>query len=74
MKMLERHADRKSVKAVATDLAEANRQELADLCREYDVVSLELFGSAADGTFDPQRSDLDFLVEFESSSARGELE
>jgi predicted nucleotidyltransferase len=28
------------------------------------VKTLELFGSAADGTFDPSRSDLDFLVEF----------
>ena len=26
---------------------------------------LELFGSAAGGDFDPQRSDLDFLVEFQ---------
>jgi predicted nucleotidyltransferase len=25
---------------------------------------LELFGSAADGDFDPARSDLDFLVDF----------
>jgi predicted nucleotidyltransferase len=25
---------------------------------------LELFGSAADGTFEPSRSDLDFLVDF----------
>jgi hypothetical protein len=41
--------------------------DVARLCREYDVATLELFGSAADGTFDPNRSDLDFLVEFSRS-------
>ncbi len=35
------------------------------LCREHRVRKLEVFGSAADGTFDPERSDLDFLVEYE---------
>jgi predicted nucleotidyltransferase len=28
------------------------------------VRTLELFGSAAKGTFEPERSDLDFLVDF----------
>ena len=37
---------------------------LADLCRHYGVERLEIFGSAATGTYDPLRSDLDFLVEF----------
>ena len=40
--------------------------EIRDLCRRYGVARLELFGSAASGAFDPQRSDLDFLVEFDS--------
>jgi len=31
---------------------------------------LELFGSAAVGTFDPATSDLDFLVQYEPSSPR----
>ena len=44
---------------------EANRAQLERLCQEFYVSRLELFGSAADGTFDPERSDLDFLVEFE---------
>ena len=30
---------------------------------------LDLFGSAATGRFDPERSDLDFLVEFEPMPA-----
>lgn len=47
---------------------------LADLCRRYRVNRLELFGSAADGTFDPKHSDLDFLVEFELLSPAGHYE
>ena len=38
--------------------------ELAKLCRDYGVTRLEVFGSAADDSFDPARSDVDFLVEF----------
>ena len=45
-------------------LIEQHRAELETLCRKHRVKSLELFGSAADGTFEPARSDLDFLVEF----------
>jgi predicted nucleotidyltransferase len=39
--------------------------EIADLCRTFRVRRLDLFGSAATGSFDPARSDLDFLVEFD---------
>jgi predicted nucleotidyltransferase len=39
--------------------------EIAELCRRYRVRRLELFGSAVTDRFDPQRSDVDFLVEFE---------
>lgn len=34
------------------------------LCVEFGVVKLEVVGSAADGTFDPVDSDVDFIVEF----------
>ena len=34
------------------------------LCREFGVVRLELFGSAATPEFDPRRSDIDFLVAY----------
>ena len=45
------------------------REELAELCWRYDVARLEVFGSAARGTdFDPEKSDADVLVEFESDS------
>lgn len=39
---------------------------IAALCRIFGVKRLEVFGSAARGTdFDPDRSDADFLVEFD---------
>ena len=34
------------------------------LCRRLGVARLDVFGSAATGAFDPQRSDIDFIVEF----------
>jgi uncharacterized protein len=46
------------------DLIRQHPAELADLCHRFHVKTLEVFGSAADGTFDPARSGLDFLVEF----------
>jgi len=46
-------------------IVEERREELAEICRRRRVRKLEIFGSAADGTFDPSRSDLDFLVEYE---------
>jgi predicted nucleotidyltransferase len=49
---------------VMIELIEKNRPALEELCRRFHVKTLEVFGSAADGTFDPERSDLDFLVEF----------
>ena len=39
--------------------------EVSSLCRRYGVRKLELFGSAVRADFDPQSSDLDFLVEFD---------
>ena len=45
------------------------KERLAELCRRYDVVRLEVFGSAARGTdFNPDTSDADFLVEFDPDS------
>jgi uncharacterized protein len=41
-----------------------NLPAIEALCREYGVVRLDLFGSAATGEFDPSRSDIDFLVEY----------
>jgi predicted nucleotidyltransferase len=38
--------------------------EVRALCEKYSVKRLTIFGSAVKGTFDPERSDLDFVVEF----------
>jgi predicted nucleotidyltransferase len=46
------------------ELIERQRSDLDALCRRYHVRTLEAFGSATDGTWDPARSDLDLLVEF----------
>ena len=43
-----------------------HRAELIQLCRQFHVRQLELFGSALGEAYDPERSDLDFLVEFEA--------
>jgi uncharacterized protein len=42
-----------------------HREELRALCRRFHVRRLDLFGSAARSDFDPERSDIDFLVEFD---------
>jgi predicted nucleotidyltransferase len=39
--------------------------ELVGICRRFRVRTLEIFGSSLRDDFDPARSDLDFLVEFE---------
>lgn len=45
------------------DLIRDNQQRIGDLCRQYGIRKLEVFGSAATGAFDPVRSDIDFLVD-----------
>ena len=45
---------------------ESKHPQIEALCRKHRVKRLELFGSAAAGRFDPNRSDLDFVVSFES--------
>ena len=51
------------------DFIEHRRPEVAALCSRFGVQSLAVFGSAADGAFDPARSDIDFLVEFSQDDA-----
>jgi predicted nucleotidyltransferase len=45
-------------------LVEQHRKEIAALCERYGVRKLDVFGSAATGTFNAERSDLDFIVDF----------
>ena len=40
------------------------RSEIKQLCQRHRVTRLEIFGSGAGESFDPQRSDFDFLVVF----------
>jgi uncharacterized protein len=51
--------------AAMIDLLEQQRDRLRELCRRHGVARLEVFGSATGERFDPLRSDLDFLVEFQ---------
>ena len=41
-----------------------NLPAIAELCRTHGVYKLDLFGSAATGSFDPAKSDIDFVVNF----------
>lgn len=45
-------------------LLEAHLEEIRALCREYGVSRLEVFGSVTTDAFDPQRSDVDFIVHY----------
>jgi predicted nucleotidyltransferase len=46
-----------------------NADRIVALCKKYDVRKLEVFGSAATGRFDEQKSDVDFIVDFGNYSA-----
>ncbi|MBL8887731.1 MAG: nucleotidyltransferase domain-containing protein [Phycisphaerales bacterium] len=46
-------------------------EALNTLCRKHRVARLFLVGSATDETFDPARSDLDFLIEFQPQERKG---
>jgi predicted nucleotidyltransferase len=45
-------------------VVEGQREKIGELRRRHAVQRLALFGSAVRDDFDPERSDLDFLVEF----------
>ena len=46
------------------ELVRRRLAQIEALCRTLDVRRLDLFGSAAEGTFDPETSDVDVLAEF----------
>jgi len=50
-------------------ILEQHHERIAELCLKYGVQSLEIFGSAAGDTFNPETSDLDFLVDYFPSEA-----
>jgi len=47
------------------DLVAQKRSGIAEHCRRLNVRRLDVFGSAARGDFDHEKSDVDFLVEFD---------
>lgn len=48
------------------DLVGSRLETIAQACRKKHVLRLELFGSAASTRFDPDVSDIDFIVTFEN--------
>jgi hypothetical protein len=55
-------------------LVEQKKNDVADLCRRFKVERLELFGSAATGSFQAASSDLDFIVRFSTPLAGSYLD
>lgn len=54
-------------------LVEQYLDEIVKLCEENEIKGLWLFGSAATGNWDPERSDLDFLFdigEYDATAGR----
>lgn len=49
-------------------------ESLRDYCRNHGIREMALFGSATRGDFEPERSDLDVLVDFEPDAALGLIE
>jgi predicted nucleotidyltransferase len=52
-------------------LLQEKRRAIEALCRKYHATRLEVFGSAASEDFFPEKSDIDFLVEFQPDSDLG---
>jgi predicted nucleotidyltransferase len=44
---------------------ESRKEQVAELCERFGVRRLRIFGSALGESWDPQTSDIDFLVEFD---------
>ncbi len=52
-------------------VVETKRDEIAELCREFGIRRLDVFGSAVGQDFDVERSDVDVLVEFGTDDVGG---
>lgn len=50
-------------------LIDAQREDIARLCRQYGVRRLEAFGAVLRADFDAARGDIDLLVEFNPDAA-----
>lgn len=49
------------------ELLNAQKPGIEAICKNLRIRRLEVFGSAANGNFNPARSDLDFIVEFDAA-------
>ena len=56
------------------DFIKAKQAQIAELCRAHHVRRLAVFGSAVRDDFDPERSDVDLLVEFEPNLSQNRFE
>jgi uncharacterized protein len=45
------------------EIVKEKQSELEALCREFGIVKLDIFGSAVTDAFNPERSDIDFIVD-----------
>lgn len=52
------------IAAVIHPEVEKHIPAIRQLCREFGIARLEIFGSAVTDEFDPKRSDVDFLVTY----------
>lgn len=52
------------------ELTDPDQLALKAFCKRFGVERLDLFGSALTDEFDPERSDLDFVVQFGPSEER----
>ena len=52
-------------------LIQERMEEIHALCQEYGVARLEVFGSATGDAFDSERSDVDFLIEYQPETELG---
>lgn len=50
------------------EIITTRREQVVELCRKHHVRRLAVFGSVLRDDFDPERSDIDFLVEFEPTA------
>lgn len=55
---------------IMRDFLEASRAPVAALCQRFGVQRLDVFGSVQTDAFNAEKSDLDFLVEFDADSSR----
>lgn len=53
------------------ELLEKHREAIIGLCRRFGVRRLEVFGSAASGSFHSKSSDVDFFYELDHESESG---